>query len=142
MIQRRAPDDAELMHPVILFDGFCGLCNWWVDLVLRRDRAGRYRFAPLQSAAGERLLAEMKFPPGFIDSFVLVEGGRAYLRSDGVLRVVKTLGLPYNLLYAGVVLPRRVRDWLYDVVARRRVRWFGRRDACRLPTPEERARFL
>jgi predicted DCC family thiol-disulfide oxidoreductase YuxK len=126
----------------VLFDGFCNLCNWWVDFVLRRDRGNRYRFAALQSSVGERLLAEAKLPPGFIDSFVLVEGGQSHLRSAGVLRVVRHLGFPYNLLYVGIVLPRGIRDWLYDFVAERRFRWFGRRDSCRLPTPEERARFL
>jgi predicted DCC family thiol-disulfide oxidoreductase YuxK len=136
---------AELVatdHPVLLFDGYCGLCNWWVDFVLRKDRDSRYRFAALQSAAGEQLLAQANLPAGFIDSFVLIESGRSYLRSAGILRVVKTLGLPYSLLYAGIVLPRGVRDWVYDFVAARRFRWFGKRDSCRLPTPEERARFL
>lgn len=129
-------------HPVVLFDGYCGLCNWWVDVVLRRDREERYRFAPLQSLVGQQVLARANLPNGFIDSLVLVEGDQPHLRSDAILRMTRHLGFPYNLWYAGILLPRPVRDWLYDLVAQRRFQWFGRRPSCRLPTPAERARFL
>jgi predicted DCC family thiol-disulfide oxidoreductase YuxK len=134
-----APSPAQ---PLVLFDGVCGLCNRFVDFVLPRDRAGRLRFAPLQSPLGRELLAAAGLDPDALDSVVLVRGGRVYRESAAPLRVLGELGLPWSLLAAALAIPAPLRDAVYRFVAARRYAWFGRRDTCRLPSPEERARFL
>jgi predicted DCC family thiol-disulfide oxidoreductase YuxK len=128
---------------VVLFDGVCNLCSAVVQFAIPRDPRGRLRFAPLQSVAAERLLAGL--PPRadpIPDSFVLIEDGRLRLRSSAALRLVRYLAMPWPLLAVFVVVPRPLRDWAYDAVARRRYRWFGVRSACFVPTPEIRDRFL
>jgi predicted DCC family thiol-disulfide oxidoreductase YuxK len=125
----------------MLFDGVCNLCNGAVDFVLRHDKDGRVCVAALQSEAGRRLLAEHGLSAA-MDSVVLIEGGRSYERSGAVLRLSRLLGMPWRLLYGAMVIPAPLRDRLYDWVASRRYRWFGRRDSCRTPTAAERARFL
>jgi predicted DCC family thiol-disulfide oxidoreductase YuxK len=125
---------------VLLFDGVCTLCNGVVRFVIDRDRAGRFQFAALQSDAGRRLLGGV--PQPVPDSFVLFEDGRVFTRSAAALRVARGLPFPWPLAWAFIIVPRPVRDWAYDVVARHRYRWFGRGDTCLVPAPEERARFL
>jgi predicted DCC family thiol-disulfide oxidoreductase YuxK len=125
---------------VLLFDGVCTLCNGFVPFVIERDPAGRFQFAPLQSDAAVRLLGVA--PPLLPDSLVLLEDGRLFTRSTAALRVARGLRFPWPLAYVLVAVPRPMRDWVYDVVARNRYRWFGRRDVCMVPTPELRSRFL
>jgi predicted DCC family thiol-disulfide oxidoreductase YuxK len=129
--------------PVVLFDGVCHLCSAVVQFAIPRDPRGRLRFAPLQSSAAERLLEGSPPHAGPIpDSFVLIEDRRLRLRSAAALHLVRYLKMPWPLLAAFVVVPRPLRDWIYDAVARRRYRWFGTRSACFVPTPEIRDRFL
>jgi predicted DCC family thiol-disulfide oxidoreductase YuxK len=129
-----------MMRAVLLFDGVCTLCNGFVQFVIRRDPADRFQFATLQSDAARRLLQAA--PQPLPDTLVLVENGRVFLRSTAALRVVRSLRFPWPLAFVLVVVPRPLRDWVYDILARNRYRWFGRRDVCMLPTPELRARFL
>jgi predicted DCC family thiol-disulfide oxidoreductase YuxK len=129
--------------PVVLFDGVCNLCSAVVQFAIPRDPRGRLRFAPLQSSAAERVLAGLPPRAGPLpDSFVLIEDGRLHVRSAAALHLVRYLTMPWPLLAAFVVVPRPLRDWAYDAVARRRHRWFGVRSACFVPGPEIRARFL
>ncbi len=140
--QTRAPV-AGADDPVVLFDGLCHLCSAVVQFAIPRDPRGRLRFAALQSATAERLLAGVPPSAGPIpDSFVLIENGRLRVRSAAALHLVRYLKMPWPLLTAFVVVPRPLRDWIYDAVARRRYRWFGTRSACFVPTPEIRDRFL
>ena len=125
---------------MLLFDGVCTLCNGFVQFVIERDPAGRFQFAPLQSDAAARLLGVA--PPPWPDSLVLLEDGRRFTRSTAALRVARGLRFPWPLAYVFVAVPRPVRDWVYDAVARNRYRWFGRRDVCMVPTPDLRSRFL
>jgi predicted DCC family thiol-disulfide oxidoreductase YuxK len=129
-------------EPVILFDGTCGLCDRWVSFVIASDRRRRFRFAPLQSDVGRSLLRAHDLPIDTLDSFALVSSGQAFQRSTAALQVLRRLGLPWSLLWVGVIVPRLVRDRLYDYVAAHRYRWFGQAEACTLPAPEERDRFL
>jgi len=124
---------------VILFDGECNLCNAAVDLVLRHDRRGRFRFAALRSRAAARLCGES--PPSG-DTLLLFDAEGRHDRSTAVLRIARGLGPPWSILSVFGIVPRRVRDGLYDFVARRRRRWFGRRATCRVPSASERRRFL
>ncbi len=112
---------------MVLYDGTCGFCGWSVRWVLRRDRAQRFRFAPLESATGQRLLAEhgLEREPGTV---VVLDEGRAFTRGDAVLRVLRRVGGPWHLLRLGAVVPRPARDAIYDWVARNRGRlggWLG-----------------
>lgn len=129
-------------HPVLLFDGVCNLCHASVRFVLERDRAARFRFAPLQSEIGRALLARHGFDPTALDTVVLVDADGAHVRSDGALRTLRALGAPWSWLGVLRIIPRPLRDAVYDWIARHRYRWFGKQDACPLPRPEWRERFL
>ncbi|GAA4005612.1 thiol-disulfide oxidoreductase DCC family protein [Hymenobacter fastidiosus] len=128
----------------ILFDGVCNLCNGFVQFVIRHDPAGRFRFAALQSAGGQALLAAHGVALGAEDpeTVMLVADGKVYTHSTAVLHIARGLGGFWQLLYGGILLPRSGRDALYRFVARHRYQWFGRQDACMLPTPELKQRFL
>jgi predicted DCC family thiol-disulfide oxidoreductase YuxK len=127
---------------VVLFDGVCNLCNGSVQFIVRHDPAGRFRFASLQSEAGQALLRRHGLDPADLFSVILVEGGRAYARSDAALRIAWGLSGPVRAAGVLRVVPRPLRDAVYGWVARNRYRWCGRREACMIPTPELRSRFL
>ncbi|MBK6458569.1 MAG: DUF393 domain-containing protein [Gemmatimonadetes bacterium] len=126
---------------VLLYDGECGLCDRTVQWVLKRDREGSMRFAPLKSAVGREALARL---PGLanVDSVILVHREGAWIKSTAVLELLRYVGGAWAFATAGYLLPRALRDWCYDFVARRRIAWFGRLDSCRLPSAEDSARFL
>lgn len=128
--------------PVVLFDGVCNLCTGAVQFIVERDTEGVFRFASLQSEAGQGLLERFDLPTDDFDSFVLVEDGEYHTRSAAALRVAKRLGGVYALLYPFRFVPRPLRDGVYDIVADHRYQWFGRKDQCMVPTPELESRFL
>lgn len=127
---------------VLLFDGVCNLCSGAVRFIIPRDPRRKFRFASLQSAAGERLLTEHGIDRRVLDSIILIEDGRWHAESDAVLRIARLLGGPWRLAGVFRLIPRPLRNRLYRLVARNRYRWFGRKEVCWLPTPELRARFL
>ena len=129
-------------HPLVLFDGVCGMCNRAVDFVLTRDRTAVFRFAALQSTAGQAALIRYGLSADYRDSMVLIVGERWYRYSSASLEILRWLGLPWALLWPLVLVPPPLRDLVYDFVASRRYRWFGKLEACRVPTAEERARFI
>ena len=129
-------------YPVVLFDGVCNLCNGIVKFSLRRDRKGKLRFASLQSEAAKDLLRTHQIDENQMDTFVFVENGQAYTRSTAGLKLFRSFGFPWSLLYALIVIPRPLRDSVYNFIARNRYRWFGKQDSCMLPSPDVRARFL
>ena len=143
---------AENNAPVILYDGVCGLCNRLVQFVLQRDRRGLFRFAPLQGEFAAGVRARHGENPADLDTVYVVlpaEGRTAAApetllrRSQAVLYILRQLGAGWRALaLVGRLLPHSLADWLYGQVARRRYRIFGRYDACLLPAPEVRARFL
>jgi len=126
---------------VVLFDGVCNVCNGAVNFIIDRDRAGAFHFASLQSEVGKALCTEHGVPAG-LDTIVLVENGRAFVESSAVLRIVRRLEGPARWLVVFALLPRFLRDGLYRYFAAHRYAWFGRRDVCRVPTPDIRRRFL
>ena len=134
----------ENEHPIVLFDGVCNLCNASVTFIIDRDPTANFRFASLQSDYGKELLAGAGMPVGEEQpgSVVLVEGDRVYVRSTAALRIARQLTGPWTMLYAFMAIPSAWRDLAYRFIARNRYRWFGRREACRVPTTELRARFL
>ncbi|RYY15656.1 MAG: thiol-disulfide oxidoreductase DCC family protein [Cytophagaceae bacterium] len=132
---------------IILFDGVCNLCHGFVQFVIRHDPEGHFRFAALQSTAGQALLAAHGQPLSAAaladpQSVVLVAGGRVYTHSAAVLRIAGRLGGIWRLAAVGWLLPGAWRDGLYRYIARHRYRWFGRQESCMLPMPELRGRFL
>ncbi|ARK13341.1 thiol-disulfide oxidoreductase DCC family protein [Fibrella sp. ES10-3-2-2] len=126
----------------ILFDGVCNLCNGLVQFVIRHDPAGRFTFAALQSASGQALLKAHGLRTHDFDTFVYIRNKTAYTRSTAGLLVMRDLGGGWQLLYPLVFFPRVVRDAVYTLIAQNRYRFFGRQDACMLPTPELKSRFL
>lgn len=129
-------------HPVIVFDGECIFCSGWVNFVLRHDKHGRYRFISAQSPLGQALYRHYGLDSRSFETNILLEDGIAHLKSEGSLRMAAGLGFPWRLACLLRVLPRRIRDPLYERVARNRYRIAGRRTACFVPAPEHRARFL
>ena len=142
------------MAAVVLFDGVCNFCDASVNFIIDHDKAGYFKFAPLQSEEGRRLANHYGFESATarsantdsdlipIDSVILVEDGKAYTHSTGALRVVRRLGLPWSFMYAFIVVPRPVRDHFYRRFAKYRYRFFGKKDQCMIPTSEVRSRFL
>lgn len=126
-------------HTIIYFDGVCGLCNGFVDFVMRRDKRNVFHFATLQGKHGQGL-KEKKFPES--DSVILFHNGLYYTESGAALLTLKLLGFPWNICYALVIVPRFLRDAVYRFIARNRYPWFGKRNDCRMPAPEERQKFL
>jgi predicted DCC family thiol-disulfide oxidoreductase YuxK len=133
---------AGLAGPVILFDGVCNLCNWWVSFVMARDHHRRFRFATLQGRTGTALMRATYGNAAAPDSIVLVNEKRVSTRSSAALRILRLLGFPWSLATVFLLVPPPIRDAVYDLIARNRYRWFGQPSTCRLPTPEERGFFL
>ncbi len=130
------------MAPVILFDGVCNLCNGAVTWVIERDNRAYFRFASLQSGAARSALSDAGAPAIMPDSIVLLDADGVHVRSDAALRIAARLGMPWSLLSLARIVPRVLRDAVYDFIARNRYRWFGRRDVCMLPTAGVADRFL
>lgn len=126
--------------PVILFDGVCNLCNSSVQWIIRRDGRARFRFASLQSSYAQNLplLQGLVLP----DSLVLIADGKVYVKSSAALRIAGLLGFPWLLLKGGLIIPRFIRDAVYDFIARNRYRWFGKQEFCMMPSPELKSRFI
>lgn len=139
-----SPDMAPETPPaVVLFDGVCNLCNASVNFLVDRDPERRLHFASLQSDVGAALAAKVGIEPDQRDTMVLVEGDRGSVRSTAALRIARYLGFPWKLLYyAGILVPRFIRDAIYRFTAARRYKWFGKSEMCRLPSPEDAGRFL
>lgn len=133
------PENKQL----ILFDGVCNLCNNAVQYVIKRDRHNRFCFATLQGTIGQQFVKERGIDTTKIDSIILVDPNVAYyVKSSAALKIGKQFGGGYQLMAVFEWIPRVFRDWVYDLVAKRRYRWFGKKDACMVPTPELKARFL
>lgn len=138
-------------HPLILFDGECNLCNGWVQFVINRDRRARYRFASLQSDAGRTAMRAVLDPDGrhgpevletLPDSIVLIRDAKLRVKSGAALAIARGIRWPWPLLSVFWLIPSPLRDFVYDWIARNRLRWFGKREQCWVPTPELRGRFL
>lgn len=134
--------DSTHPFPVILFDGVCNLCHRSVRWILKRDAAGTFRFASLQSAAARRMLPERLLSSGTPSSVFLVDGGTVWEKSDAWFEIVRRIGGRWSALGFLRALPRGLRDGVYDFIAARRYRWFGRLDRCPLPDPKYKNRFL
>lgn len=128
---------------IILFDGVCNLCDSFVQFVIRKDRKDAFRFVPLQSELGEKVMQHIGIDRNKIDSIILYEPGVAYYhKSDAAIEISKTLGGILSLGAIFKVIPKGARNSIYDYVAKNRYKWYGRKESCMIPTPELKAKFL
>ncbi len=134
------PSDDAVAKPIIFFDGVCGLCNTFVDIVMKLDRSGEFLFSPLQGETAKKLLTPQQIED--LDSVVLYDKGTTYTKSDAVLEIFNKIGGFLQLWMFTKIIPKNLRDHVYDLAAEQRYKIFGKRDVCRIPTPEERKRFL
>lgn len=130
------------MGAIVLFDGVCNFCNASVNFVIDRDKAGYFKFAPLQSELGEKLVTKHGIDTTKTDSIIVIDGERAYTHSSAALRIARKLDGPWSWSYAFMIVPKPIRDFFYRLFAKNRYRLFGKQDACMMPTPDIRARFL
>lgn len=135
-------EQSATIERVVIFDGVCNLCSTTAQFVILRDSRSRFMFAAAQSVAGRGLLEECGIDPDRLETFVLRKGGRTYVRSDAALEIAKELDWPWPLLAVLRIVPRIFRDWIYDLVARNRYRWFGKKDACMIPGADIKSRFI
>lgn len=129
------------MERVVLFDGECNFCDRSVQFIIKRDPKGHFKFASLQSDIGRELLKKHHATED-IDSFVLIEDNHYYFKSTAALRVCKNLKGGWKILSVLFIIPTNIRDILYGFIAKNRYKWFGKKESCRIPSAEERNRFL
>lgn len=129
-------------HKILLFDGVCNLCNSSVNFVIKHDNNNVFRFAALQEEPGKSLLNKYNINPKDTDSIVLIENGKAYVKSTAALRAARHLSGGWPLLYGFIIIPAFIRNVVYDVIAKNRYKWYGKKDSCMIPTPELKAKFL
>ncbi|WP_010098286.1 thiol-disulfide oxidoreductase DCC family protein [Ornithinibacillus scapharcae] len=129
------------MKRIIFFDGECNLCNSSVQFVIKRDPKGIYQFASLQSDFGQQVILKHRLPKE-IDSFIYLEGGTLHIKSTAALKVCKGLSGLWKVLYVFIIVPKPIRNLVYECIARNRYKWFGKRESCMIPTPDMRDRFI
>ncbi|OEK03824.1 hypothetical protein BFP97_10400 [Roseivirga sp. 4D4] len=127
---------------ILLFDGVCNLCNSSVNFIIDHDPNSHFRFAALQSEFGQKKLKELGYDTKEFDSLVLLSQGKVYKKSSAALRIAKKLNGLYPALYVFMIVPPFLRHWVYDIIAKNRYKWWGKRDSCRIPTPELKSRFV
>ena len=129
-------------HPVILFDGICNFCNAGINFIIKQDKKRVFRFSALQSGTGQRLLEEHRLSKEGFESFLLIENGKVYQKSTAGLKVYNKLPWYWKWTQLGWLAPRFVRDAIYDLIARNRYKWFGKKEHCMVPSPDTKNRFL
>jgi predicted DCC family thiol-disulfide oxidoreductase YuxK len=132
----------ETSKNILLFDGVCNLCNGLVLFIIKKDPAGKFKFASLQSEKGQKWLMRIGLVKNEFESFIFIQDDKYYLKSTAALKMLRHLGGVWKLLYVFILVPRPIRDFLYDLIARSRYRIFGKKDVCMIPTPELSERFL
>ncbi|HRI80213.1 MAG TPA: thiol-disulfide oxidoreductase DCC family protein [Cyclobacteriaceae bacterium] len=128
--------------PIILFDGVCNLCNGSVNFLIARDKQDRFRFGSLQSPQAAEILNKFNASNAEITTVILYEKGQLYYRSTAILKIFRKMGGLWPLLYALIIIPKFIRDPIYNLIAKNRYRIFGKKDTCMIPTPALRAKFI
>ena len=129
-------------HHIILFDGVCNFCNFWVNFIINRDKNDTYHFAAMQSDSGQRLLQKFRLNSNDFDSFVFIVNDKHFTKSTAALMIINNLKSIVKLLYPLIILPAPIRDFIYELIAKNRYKFFGKRDVCRIPTETEKRKFL
>jgi predicted DCC family thiol-disulfide oxidoreductase YuxK len=136
----KTPDQS--IQPVILFDGICNFCNAGINFIIKQDKKKVFRFAALQSEAGQQLLQKHGLSTNKFESFILIDEGKVYQKSDAGIKVYGKLSWYWKWTQLAWIAPRAIRDAVYDFIARNRYKWFGKKAACMIPGAEIRSRFL
>jgi predicted DCC family thiol-disulfide oxidoreductase YuxK len=131
-----------ISNNIILFDGVCNFCNSTVNFIIKRDKKSQMHFAPLQSVIGEKLLLQYNLPADVMNTFIFINNGKAYTKSTAALKVSKYLGGLWPFLYSFIVVPKFIRDAVYNFIAKNRYKWFGMKQECMIPSADIRKRFL
>lgn len=129
-------------EPLVLFDGVCNFCNYWVNFAIKRDKHKQLKFTPLQGNTAKQLLPKYHLEPASLSSVVFIDAGKAYTQSSAAIRICKYLHGGWKLFYALMVIPKFIRDFLYNVIARNRYKWFGEKQSCMIPSADLKERFL
>lgn len=129
-------------NKVILFDGVCNLCNGAITFIIKRDKKDVFRYAPLQSEIGKKLAAKHDIDLQKVDSIILITNNKAVSKSTAALRIAQQLSGAWPLFIVFLIVPTFIRNGVYDFIARNRYKWFGKKDACMIPTPELKSKFL
>jgi len=129
-------------NPVILFDGICNLCSGWVQFLIRKDTNMKFRFAPIQSETGQRLLHTVGLENSNIETVIYLKENECFRESSAVLEILKDLGGLWTFASVLKLIPGTLRDGFYRFIAKKRYRFFGKRTTCFIPTPENQKRFL
>ena len=127
---------------VVLFDGVCNFCNYWVNFAIKRDKKKKLRFAPLQGRAARDIFPRYNLHPTALSSVIFIDNGRVWTQSSAALRIAKHLDGGWKLFYAFIILPKFIRDFFYNIIARNRYKWYGKKESCMIPTPELKERVL
>ena len=129
---------------LILFDGVCNLCNSSVLYVIKRDKKNKFLFAPLQSEVSKQIIHNFDINTFQVDSIILYEPEKEkiHYKSTAALKIASQLGFPTYVLAIFLVIPAFIRNWVYDFIAKNRYKWYGKKDACMIPTPELKSKFL
>jgi predicted DCC family thiol-disulfide oxidoreductase YuxK len=127
---------------IVLFDGVCNFCNSSINFMIRNDSTDYFRFLTLQSEKGKKIVERYNLDPENLQTVILLENGKIYTRSTAALRIAKKLRGAWKLFYAFVIVPTFIRDFFYNIIAKNRYRWWGQKDACMVPTPDVRKKFL
>jgi len=127
---------------IILFDGICNLCNFWVNFIIDRDKRNYFLFAPLQSETAKYLTKKYNIDTNKINSVILIEKNNYYIKSTAIIKISGKLKGFWKMFYVAVIIPPFIRNIFYNIAAKYRYRWFGKREECRIPTPEIRQKFL
>ncbi|CAN5435430.1 thiol-disulfide oxidoreductase DCC family protein [soil metagenome] len=130
------------MGAIILFDGVCNFCNGSVNFIIERDAENYFKFAPLQTEIAQSLLEKHNIDKAETDSVILIEGDAAYTHSTAALRITRKLGGFWAWFYGFIIVPKPIRDFFYKLFAKYRYKLFGKKDACMMPTPEIREKFI
>ena len=138
----KLPPNVEATDNIILFDGVCKLCNAWSKFIIKYDRQRIFKLCSVQSEEGKKILLHFGFPSDFYETMLYVEGNQCFQQSDGFFQVIVRLGYPWKIACIFWVLPRPIRNWMYDRIALNRYRLFGKYEYCTLPSPDHKARFL
>lgn len=129
------------MAKIILFDGVCNFCNWNVLFIIKHDPAAKFKFAALQSPAGQKLVKDFQIINEG-DSLIFIDNEKYDVQSTAVLKICKNLSFFWKFFYIFIIIPRPLRDFVYKVIATNRYKWFGKKDSCLIPSPDMRKRFL
>ena len=132
----------QLTHSIILFDGVCNLCNGAVNFVIKRDPGNVFKFTPLQEKQGVLLLKKHAIDAQKLDSIVLVENKKVYTKSSAALRIARKMSNLWPLFFVLLIIPKFIRDGVYDFIAKNRYKWFGKKEQCMIPTPGLKEKFL